>query len=296
MLTFLIVLAAALTIAAAALAVKLAIIKKNISEITHAFDECVCEDTNALITVSGGDRTIRRLASDINKNLIILKNLRYKYVSGDREIKDCVTNLSHDLRTPVTAAHSYIELLNRENLPPQAREYLKIVSGRIDAIKTLSEELFRYSMIVTAERGERESLNLNRQLIASLADFYGAFKQKNITPEINICNAQVFRELNKNSLHRIFGNILNNAVKYSAGDLSVNMDERGVIVFKNKAEGLDNINANRLFDRFFTVESTRASHGLGLSIAKILTENMGGSIIARFDEGCLTIRLEFPAQ
>ena len=101
------------------------------------------------------------------------------------------------------------------------------------------------------------------------------------------------RTLNKDVLSRIFGNIINNAVKYADRDFGVTLKENGSIVFFNTADGLDEVTVGKLFDRFFTVESARGGTGLGLSIARILTEKMGGTISARYEEGKLVIELKF---
>ena len=92
----------------------------------------------------------------------------------------------------------------------------------------------------------------------------------------------------------MFDNILSNAAKYSAGDLTVRLQPEGVVLFSNRAPALSRVQAERLFDRFFTVETAQSSTGLGLSIAKLLTEKMGGAITAEYGNGELQIRIAFP--
>ena len=98
-----------------------------------------------------------------------------------------------------------------------------------------------------------------------------------------------------NALSRIFGNIINNAVKYSDGDLIITLSEDGEITFANHAAQLDGIKVGRLFDRFYTVETASAeSTGLGLSIAKALIEQMGGKIAAEYEDGIIRVKVIFP--
>lgn len=98
-----------------------------------------------------------------------------------------------------------------------------------------------------------------------------------------------------NALSRIFGNIINNAVKYSDGDLIITLSEDGEITFANHASQLDGIKVGRLFDRFYTVETASAeSTGLGLSIAKALIEQMGGKIAAEYEDGIIRVKVIFP--
>ena len=103
----------------------------------------------------------------------------------------------------------------------------------------------------------------------------------------------MYCELDAGAVSRIFSNIISNALKYSDGDFIVAMDEDGNITFANTAHNLDAVTVGRLFDRFYTVEVSRNATGLGLSIAKLLVERMGGTIDAQYEEGQLKISLLF---
>ena len=100
--------------------------------------------------------------------------------------------------------------------------------------------------------------------------------------------------MNAAALRRIFDNILSNAVKYSDVDLAVSLLPDGAVTFSNSAPSLSRIQAERLFDRFYTAETARNSTGLGLSIAKLLTEKMSGTIAAEYENGHLQICIAFP--
>ena len=124
-----------------------------------------------------------------------------------------------------------------------------------------------------------------------LQAFYGVMQEKGIVPQISLPEEPVWRMLDKAALNRIFSNIVSNAVKYSDGDLTVMLTADGTITFSNQAKALTSVEVGRLFDRFYTVESGRSSTGLGLSIAKVLTEKCGGQITADYDKGRLSIRV-----
>ena len=102
------------------------------------------------------------------------------------------------------------------------------------------------------------------------------------------------RRLDSAALSRIFGNILSNAVKYSAGDLRAALTEDGVVTFTNSAPGITPILAEKLFDRYFTVETGQGSTGLGLAIARHLAEEMGGAVTASCEDEILCVRVRFP--
>lgn len=285
----------ALMIAIALLLLKVYTLHRAADEIRAAFAARLHEDTNVGIDVSTMDRTMRRLAADIDMQLKILRQKHIRYSEGDRELTEAITNIAHDLRTPLTAICGYMDLLEQEDVPENVRRYLQVISGRVDALKQLTEELFRYSVIVSAAPYEgREAVILSRALEECIAAQYGALVEKGITPEIDIAQAPVERLLNKAALSRILENILVNAIKYSDGDLRIVLSPDGTISFSNRASKLDEVSVGRLFDRFFTVESGQGSTGLGLSIAKILTEQMGGSIMAAVEQSVFTLRLTFP--
>ena len=275
------------------LAVKILIMQKSMDEICACISEHLSSDTNQLVTVSSGDRHIRRLAGRISVQLAELRRMKLRYTGGDRELKEAVTNISHDLRTPLTAICGYLELLETEEMTDNTRRYVEQISNRTEALKGLTEELFRYSVISSVSDLNYEQVNVGRVLEDTLISFLGAFEQKNITPNISLPDNAVFRTLDKSALSRIFGNIIGNAIKYSSGDFAVTMSENGEIVFSNAAPELSSVEVGRLFDRFYTVDSAHKSTGLGLSIAKLLTERMGGSISADYKENTLSINLFF---
>lgn len=279
--------------AVGALMLKIYLMRKAADEIREKFEKKVNTDTNTLIDISGNDSVMANLADSINKELRLLRAERNRFQQGDMELKTAVTNVSHDIRTPLTAIYGYIDLLRREELPEEAKYYLMQIKNRADAMKLLTEELLKYSIITAEEEIKIEPINLGNVLEETIASFYGAFVQKEIEPDINISDKQVIRKLDKNQTVRIFSNIISNALKYSDGDFSVNLSENGEIIFSNRAERLDAVTAEKLFNRFYTVENARNSTGLGLSIAKLLTERMGGSIKSDYKDNRLYIIVTF---
>lgn len=281
-----------------ALTVKIIILQKSADKIAEEFADRLTSDTNTLIGISSRDRHMRKLAKDINNELNKLKKDRQRFQRGDLELKDAVTNISHDLRTPLTAICGYLELLEKEKNSANAERYIRVIRERTDSLKQLTEELFRYSVFTTSSDGASpEPVVLNRLLEESISAYYGALKQHRITPRITLPERNVIRHLNRNACSRIFGNLISNAIKYSDGDLDITLGEDGEITFSNHTAHLDEIQAGRLFDRFYTVETASAgSTGLGLSIARALTEQMGGSIDAVYEDGILSVRLFFRSE
>jgi len=277
------------------LLVKLWLLRRSLDEMLDQLGERLTQDTNSPIFLSTRDAHARRLAAELNTHLKELRRQRQRFQQGDTELKNAITNISHDLRTPLTAIQGYLDLLEREEaLSPNTRRYLDSIQNRMEAMTRLTEELFRYSLAADLPELKLEPVDLRRCLEESLVSFYAAMTQRGITPDISLPNVPVVRALAPSAVGRIFGNIISNALKYSGGDFSAVLDETGRAVFSNAAPGLDPVSAAKLFDRFYTVETGRGSTGLGLSIARQLTERMGGTIRADYEQARLYITVHFP--
>ncbi len=266
----------------------------GIEEICTQFDQRLKEDTNNLIYVSSRDAHIRHLAARLCIQLGLLRRQRHIYENGDRELKEAIANISHDLRTPLTAISGYLELLAQQEQSDTVSRYLSQIHNRTEAMKALTEELFDYSVVISVPQQQPTELTLNGALEEGLAACYAQLTHAGIIPRVRLTDEPVRRILDRASLERIIGNILGNAAKYSGGDLEVCLTPDGHITFSNSAPNLTPVMVQRLFDRFYTVETARHSTGLGLSIAKALTERMGGTITAVFGDGQLTVTLYFP--
>ena len=272
---------------------KVYFLRKSAQEIAEAFHERLTADTNTLIDISTRDPYMRKLAADINVQLRLLRQQRHKYLTGDRELKEAVTNISHDLRTPLTAICGYLDLLDNEDKSEHTSRYLSLIGNRVEAMKHLTEELFRYSVILSTGELVLEPVCVNGVLEEGIAAFYGVLTSRDIQPEIHITETKIERQLNREALGRVFSNILNNALKYSDGDLFITLRDDGEIIFSNTASSLNGVQVGKLFDRFFTVEAARNSNGLGLAISKTLVEQMGGSISAELTNNKLIIYIRF---
>lgn len=252
------------------------------------------DDTNTLLRISGRDRAMRKLAAELNRQLAELRKARLQYRHGNQELHEAITNISHDLRTPLTAICGYLELLEKEEKSETAERYLAVIQERAEALKQLTEELFRYSVILSTQEYKEESVDLKAVLEESLAAFYTALTERSITPNVQLPEGKVVRLLDHSALSRVFSNLLQNAIRYSDGDLSVVLTASGEIEFSNSAAALNEVQVGRLFDRFYTVEAARNSTGLGLSIARKLVEQMHGTINARYKSGRLYLAIRFP--
>ena len=148
-----IALTAVLALTVLVLGLSLLSLRRALREVAEELEEKLAADTNTLITLSTGDRAVRALTARINTQLHALRAERLRLRNGDRELKAAVTNVSHDLRTPLTAICGYLDLLEGEEHSADGRRYLAVIRERTEAMRSLTEELFRYSVLTAPERG-----------------------------------------------------------------------------------------------------------------------------------------------
>lgn len=269
--------------------------KLSLRELSEDYEEKASLHTNTVLSVSSRDKDVLRLAIVLNRTIVKLRDSYNKYENGDHDMRTAITNISHDLRTPLTAISGYLELANRQDKSPEMEKYLEIISGRVDHMKKLTEELFEYSIITGGEiTEEKQDVNIGRVLEDCIMNYYPVLKARGIEPEINISEEKIVRKLYPTYVERIMNNLFSNAIKYSDGDLKIILTDDARLMFCNSSAKLSTVDVHKLFDRFFTVENARSnSTGLGLSIIKIFAERMNCSVKADYEDGKLIIEVDF---
>ena len=266
--------------------------KNEIKNIGNSLSNILKSDTNNLITNNTNDKSLKNLSNILNENLKNLRKLEIEYKNGNQELKSSITNISHDLRTPLTSIKCYIDLMNNDELTEKQKKYLKIIDTKVNDLTELTEQLFNYSKSLDIEQEiKKDNICINDVLEDSIASFYSLFKEQNINPNIDICKDKVIRLLNENNLKRIFENIISNAIKYSQQDFNVKMYNNGTIEFSNKTDKLDKVSVEKIFNRYYTVQNAKKSNGIGLSIAKQLVDLSGGKIEAIYRNNYLVIKM-----
>lgn len=274
--------------------IKLYFIKKSLKEIQNQINEILLTDTNNLLTISSSDKEIINLANCLNIELKKLRKEKLQYENGNQELKTVMTNISHDMRTPLTAISGYLELIKENNEENIQKEYIEIIERKTNELIFLTDQLFDFSKTMDMKVNiKKEKCCINEIIEESLANYYSIFKKNNIIPKIEICNKKIYKYLYKNTIIRVLENILSNVSKYSNGDFKVVLAENGRITFSNKATSLDATTVQKIFNRYFTVENAKKSTGLGLAIAKQLIELNDGMISAKYIKNHLIIDIYF---
>ena len=260
-------------------------------------------DTNKRVSFYGKSRSMSRLAKDINYIIDNYNSKELEIKKQDKEIKDTLTNMSHDIRTPLTSLKGYFELLEESEDPEEQARYRRIISERIDSLEEILEMMFFYTKVSNVNyQVSLESLNMSEIVMHTLFSYFDDFEKSGLTPNIDIDeNLNVIG--NEQSIKRILQNLIKNCLVH--GDRSVDIslkpsvtDSKTIIlIVSNGVRENDIPDPQKVFDRFYKADNSRhvSSSGIGLSVAKKLTEAMNGKIWAEYKDNLFSISVELPA-
>lgn len=272
--------------------------RKNVKGIVNSLRHINSTRTNSKILISSTDNLIRSLALEINKSLEAKNSTEAEYKRMDQGLRQAIANISHDLRTPLTSIMGYIQLIEDDSLPLEERkEYIDIVKKRSKALQMLIGGFYDLSRLEAKEyKFELKTMNLYILLSEIIASYYNDFVRNGIEPHIELEENTKPVIIDENAAKRIFSNLMQNLLRYGKEDVSITLRQKeGYIscVFSNEALSLMQEDVKHLFDRFFTVDRSRAdkSTGLGLAITKQLVEQMGHKISAKLENGRLSIEI-----
>lgn len=272
--------------------------KREIRRIRKEIQVIKKEDTNSLLHSESNSLGINRLVKELNALFLDFKNIKIDVDRKNKSLYKMMTNISHDLRTPLTSALGYIDIILTSDISKEEQEKeLKIIEERLKRLEELINSFFEFSKIISNnENIELEEVNLIAIIEESMLHYYEDFeKDKRKIDFINNKN-KVKLLSNQKLLIRIFDNLIGNSYKHSNSDLRIELkvDNKIQIKFSN---GLlyPELDTEKMFDEFYTVDvsRTKSNTGLGLAIAKDFTEQLNGKIYAIKKDELLEIIVEF---
>lgn len=268
--------------------------KAEIKNITNQLHEIRKSDTNALLHSKTG--TADKFINQVNMMLKDMNDIKTAYNKKNHTLEQMITNISHDLRTPLTSAMGYINLIQHSKLSEEEKSReLAIIEKRLTRLEELINSFFEMSRIVSnGKEPEKTNINIISVLEESIVHYYDDFsgKDRQIIFKCNYHRLMIYS--NQNMLLRIFDNLIGNALKHGVGDLNINLEKNNEIklTFQNKLLSPD-VDIEHIFDEFYTtdISRTKGNTGLGLAIAKQFTEMLGGKIEASLYSNCFYIYL-----
>ena len=252
-----------------------------------------------LITGDTGFGGLKELMEVLNQFLMDRKKERKKYLEKEQMISDTYTNLSHDIRTPLTSLDGYFQLLEQCDDREEQKHYMAIIQERIQSLKEMLEELFLFTKLKNDSfHLELKPCCINQVLKQTIFSYYDEWTGKGIRPEIRITDQLLYIEGNEAALHRMFQNVIKNALDHGAKGIGISLEEKegkSLIRIWNEVRDPEKIDPEKVFERFYKADEARSktSSGLGLSIAKEFTDQMHGQIRARLEGKIFYIEICF---
>ena len=284
----------------------LILIKKNIRELRQELLKTREEDYNRQIKVTLIDNEIEALAAEINKNLDYQKNLKLETENSRRQLEQSISDIAHDLRTPLTVVKGNLQMLEKEDLTKEGREYLDISRRKADTLKGMVDEFFELSVLESENKPvELCKLDATAFLSEIIVENETLIRSHNLVPEITFPEKSIFIKANKEMLSRVFSNLIGNIFKYAEESFELSIEEEGQeslreksrcrIRIGNRVENPNDIDIDHIFDRTYRADKARSdgSAGLGLYIARLLVIKQKGSIEAKLEDGKLIFDIVF---
>ncbi len=258
-----------LVLALLGVTVYLLAVKKEVRAFREQIRFALENETNAGVTTCTFDRDMCAVGCAINRLLEGRREERARQSAFEGEIKHIFTNISHDLRTPLTSASGYLQLLQTEGVSEEKRlAYAGAAAARLSVLAALTEQLLQFSQTFEKKELQIETVNVSDVLREVLAGFYGDFQARGFHVAFDIPD-EPFHVLGEGeALGRIFFNLVNNALVHGTGQFCVKVDlERGEIQFLNGVSDPRGMDTERLFERFYVVDSSRSRRTTGLGLA-----------------------------
>lgn len=274
--------------------------QRQVKDICRQLAFLMKHDSNMLIHREFGLGGIGMLSDRLNDLLELRRKEKRYYQEKETLIADTYTNLSHDIRTPLTSLDGYFQLMEAcENVEEQ-RRYLNIIHERIHSLNEMLEELFMFTKLKNESyRLELTSCCINRILKETVFSYYDDWVRREIQPDIQITEEQLYIDGNKQGLSRIIQNVIKNGLDHGEKKIRIVLkreQNQAVLRISNQVIASEQIDIEHVFDRFYKADAARSktSTGLGLSIAREFVRRMNGEIGAKIEKNEFIVEMSFP--
>lgn len=261
--------------------------QRQLKQISRKLAEIQDTDSDEYVMNFTDNKALMELLAQINRLLEERKKIKADFCSSENSLKKMLSNISHDIKTPMTVILGYLEILKMDSM--KENEMLLKVEQKTQQVMDLINQFFTLAKLEAGDTDiEISKIDICESCRESVLDFYEILTQKEFQVEAEIPEEPVFVQGNKDALRRIFFNIISNAVRYGSDGKYMGIffrsDDKYVYVdVEDRGKGIDKAFAQNVFERLFTMEDSRnreiQGNGLGLTIAQNLARQMGGEII-----------------
>ena len=232
--------------------------QRQVKDICRQLSFLMKHDSNMLITREMDFGGIGELADVLNEWLELKRREKKEYLKKEEMISDTYTNLSHDIRTPLTSLDGYFQLMETCEDQEEQRRYMKIIQERIGSLKEMLEELFTFTKLKNDSfHLEMSSCCINKILKDTIFSYYDEWTGRGIEPEIQITDKLLFMNGNEQGIQRIFQNIIKNGLDHGEKKISISLEEvenNIRIQIKNQVCHVEKINVDQVFERFYKAD------------------------------------------
>ncbi|MCR5708211.1 Signal transduction histidine kinase [Ruminococcus sp. YRD2003] len=283
------------------LAAYIAVMKLQMRALRRALHRNLDPSYDRQLSVSLLDPSLNSLAAEVNNILDDQRRLKRDAVRAEGNLKQSVSDIAHDLRTPMTVIKGNLQLLSQdEHLSPRGCEYLATCSEKADKLKEMADAFFELSVLESDDTAaELRQVNLTKTLMQFLADSEAAIRLHGLEPQIVFPEKTAFICADEQMLVRMLGNVLNNILKYAHDSFRLEVaagKDSTAVAFSNPVRAGEMPDTSLMFERSYRADASRSggSAGLGLFIVRLLAEKQGAKVSASAKENVLTLLLEFP--
>lgn len=274
-------------------------IQQEMHRMTKQFDEFLFGKTRKRLDITLNNRELEHLAEKVNQSIQEQEQLRIQDARREKKFREDIANISHDLRTPLTAIRGYLSLAEKESKEDVRTGYYEIVKHKAAQLHQLVDAFFEIAVVDDSlSREQFTPVDLNQILQEEVLSAYAKFLERKITPQMRLPNLPVYMMGDRLALERIVQNLISNALCYSTGKINVTLDavdDKAVLSIQNTCPTMSLSEQKQLFQRFYRRDNDKSNchAGLGLYIVKVLTEKQGGTISSEYYDGLLMIKLAF---
>lgn len=218
----------------------------------------------------------------------------------NRTYRESITSISHDIRTPLTSAKGYLQMLSKNAVPVEKRgEYIAAVERRVDDVTEMLNQLFAYARVEAGELElNLEKTNITNVFMDTISMFYDDFSRKGCEPVIAVPQTPCYVLADRYALVRIIENLIKNALVHGTGNYAFCLktcEDKVCLSVSNRTPSIGQKDIERIFDRFYTTDTSRSRRmtGLGLAIVRQFAERMNAAVAATLEEDIFTIEITF---
>lgn len=267
-------------------------LRRQIKSINRQLEARKREESSQALHIALTDGALNALTANINDALESEKRLRIRVQEDERQFRELIANVSHDMRTPLTAIKGYLQMLAHVPYRTDERDSYDMAVKHVNVMQTRVEQFFEYAYYVSRDdKPALSPLNLTNEVVEIILEFVPLYEKagKRVIFEREApCMVMAERTM----LHRILQNLLSNSLRHAAGDVTIAIRDDGILTVSNEVVNPDEIDIDRIFERFYTSDKARTvSSGLGLSIAKLLADKMNAELTAQLNGDCLALSL-----